>query len=191
MNRQTQGYPVNNKELIPQEESRMKGQATSSSGTEWTPHSFAWLCSYELISTACTSGSCGAHRQRTWSSSRAAFKLKLLSKSARRMPFWQTSSLCQGFHNHWKALGFSNNVAPDDSEMWLNLWDGRGVKDTQPIYCGYVKTEINSVILSIDGKIIPREYNNNPCKTVQGSYVSGGHPIVWSLRHVAAERLEN
>lgn len=90
-----------------------------------------------------------------------------------------------------KALGFSNNVAPDDYEMRLSLRDGRGVKDTQSTYCGYVKSEINSVILSIDRKIIPCEYNNNPCKTMHGSYISVGHQIFWSLRHVAAERLEN
>lgn len=118
----------------------------------------------------------GAHRQRTWSSSRAAFKLMLLSQqeeclSDKPLLCAKASTITE------KALGFSNNVAPDDYEMRLNLRDGRGVKDTQSTYCGYVKSEINSVILSIDGKIIPCEYNNNPCETMHGSYISVGHQI--------------
>lgn len=51
------------------------------------------------------------------------------------------------------------------------------MKEAQPIYCAGVKSEINLVILGIDGKMIRQGYNNNPCKAVQGSYVNGGHQI--------------
>ena len=55
------------------------------------------------------------------------------------------------------------------------------MKNTKPIDCNYMESEINSTGLSVDRKTIPSGSDRNPREAMQGSYISTECQIFSSL----------
>lgn len=83
-----------------------------------------WLCSHELISTACTSCSYGSSQAANLVQFKDSIQTHAAQEVSKKYAFLNKTLLCAKASTITeKALGFGNDMAPDDSEMWLKTAD--------------------------------------------------------------------